>query len=78
MVTRINTSSDNNTELQQQFIICNSRLSAILHHSPIALAFTDLDLTVLKTNKQFFQQFGYNEDLNSFCNLLTKVSEFVF
>lgn len=78
MVNTINTSPDNNSELQQQLINCKSRLSAILHHSPIALAFTDLDLTVLKTNQQFFQQFGYNEDLNSFCNLLSQPSNDIF
>jgi len=52
-----------------------ARLSAIFHHSPIAIAYTDNNLKVLKTNDQFFKQFGYKEDINSLCSILNQASD---
>ncbi len=49
-----------------------------MHHSPIAIAFTDIDLRVLKTNRQFLNQFGYNEEINSLYNLLSQPSNEIF
>lgn len=61
--------------LTQQLITSEARLSAIFHHSPIAIAYTDINLKVLKTNDQFLYQFGYNEDIYSLCNLLSQSSK---
>jgi len=58
----------------QQLPLSKAKLSAILHQIPVAIAYTDINLKVLKTNPQFFSQFGYTEDIYSLCNLLSQSS----
>jgi len=60
--------------MKRNLLTSEARLSAIFHHSPIAIAYTDINLKVLKTNEQFFQQFGYKEDIYSLCSLLSQTS----
>ena len=58
-------------ELRQQLIISEMRLSAILHHSPSAIAYTDIHLNIIKTNAQFFLQFGRNEDVKQLSDIVS-------
>ena len=66
-----------NAELKRQLLIGKSRLLAILQQSPIAIAFTDTDLKILKTSQGFQQQFGYDQ-VYSLCNLLNQPSSNIF
>jgi len=62
------------SKLKQRLFTSNACQAAILHHSPIAIAYTDLNLNVLKTNFQFFLQYGYNEDIQSLSKILSPIS----
>ena len=57
--------------LKRQLFTSIDRQTTILHHSPIAIAYTDLSLNVLKTNFQFFLQYGYNEDIQTLSKILS-------
>ncbi|MFW5444418.1 MAG: diguanylate cyclase domain-containing protein [Methylococcaceae bacterium] len=61
-------------ELKRQLIISEARQAAILHQSPIAIVYTSHNLIVLKTNYQFFLQFGYNESIQTFSKILNHSS----
>ncbi|BCG62389.1 MAG: hypothetical protein methR_P0030 [Methyloprofundus sp.] len=58
-------------KLARQLIASEARQTAILFHSPIGIAYTDLELDVYKTNSQFLVQYGYNEDIKNLSNILS-------
>jgi len=50
----------------------DSLLADIFECMPTAIAYTDLEFNVVKTNAQFFLQYGYQDDIVKISHLLNQ------
>jgi PAS domain S-box-containing protein len=48
-------------QLKKQLCASEAQQLAIFEQAPVSIAFTDLAFTLLKTNQQFLEQFGYKK-----------------
>lgn len=55
---------------KRKILESQNHLEALLHHCPIAIAYTDLELNVLKSNAQFTSRYGYGEDIGKLTRIM--------
>ena len=64
-----------NSELKRKLIAAEVCQEAIFQHSPIAIAYTDPDLNIIRTNSQFSLQFGDRDKFEKISTIFSPSSE---
>lgn len=59
-------------QLKKQLCANEEQQLAIFEQAPVSIVFTDLAFNLVKTNRQFLKQFGYNEhEISSLSDVFT-------